>query len=197
MIARLIFRAALIFAATTPTVHAAETYSVTPELTPGYVQHATLDVIDSVEGGCWTNVDLVTAKINLLMEQNDVPVLKSAAWSGPTAPKVVLYAFGHRTGGVCAVHVEMEVFAAWHMNVNEQGYGPNWRFGAWGQIYKNSLIMTSGTNVNGSILEFSETSASEFLSKVLAGRRTTEVQQFFEAFPDAKDPPPERENLIE
>lgn len=172
-----------------PAIQAQEVKRVEYEKTLGYVRYAVLDVQDKVTGNCWTNVDLVKSKIKLLLEQNDVAVVEEIANSDFTRPSIAFNVMGWKAGGVCVASAEFSVTTWDYMLRRTKGNETVWLFDAYNTLFSRGYLMTNGGNVNSSVAEFAETSTSEFLADVIAGRRDPNVNAFFEQFPHNLETP--------
>lgn len=164
------------------TVSAQDTLPRETEL--GLIHGVKLDVIDGVTGNCWTNANSIRSKLQLLFERNDIRVLVDdeklqsmnleASRSGePTlaAANVFVNTVGFRSGLTCAVAARFSVRGG--LLVHYPRF--NEIFFVEVLFFQRGAIYTSGTNTNSQLSDFFEGAASEFVAKIISGRRVLQT----------------------
>ncbi|WP_143042258.1 hypothetical protein [Citreimonas salinaria] len=158
------------------------------DLTLGAVNYSNIAVLDQVNDGCWTNSSNTSARVRLLLEQSDIAVVEGGYFTTLFAPTVELNANGFRAGAVCAVSATFKVSYPGYV-----GYGgttaPRYYFSAGVTLFESSAIFTNGRDVNAQLADYYTAQASDFASRVISARRSSEIKGFFESYPMFSDAP--------
>lgn len=166
---------------------------ISRETALGLIRHSTIQLIDEVEGNCWTNASTVKAKVQLLFEQSDIVVSKEdLAFFDGISVKTRVHAFGGRRGETCIVGANISAVASvshvWGRTTDTSYY-----VGYTANIFERYAIYMSTRNVNEQLSGFFEGAVAQFAAQVIAGRRDQKVKALFEEFPNLlKDPMTEK-----
>ena len=152
----------------------------------GLVKHATLNVYDNVTDNCWTNSGTVESKARLAFEQNQVSVLDfKPAFYGPHVIFVEFDVFGSRAAnGMCSVAAQFEVSTLVHGVVGGYDAVPEHSTSYIAVLATDAILLRNSGNTNEQVKDFYDGTISEYLAKVLAGRREETVSQFHVHYPD-------------
>lgn len=150
----------------------------------GAVRYVRVVTDDQVKDGCWTNIRSVEAKVRLILEQSDIATLsENQAYPSPVAPVLYVSAFGFRSGNLCVVHTSLEAVYSSYSSLGDSNQGATFKFVNPATNFSSSAMYTNSNNVNAQVLDFYETSTSEYAASVLSARRNEDVRHFFELNP--------------
>jgi hypothetical protein len=157
----------------------------------GLIRHTVLHVGDNVEGNCWTNSDSIRAKVYLIFEKAGILVIDyEPAFYNFMTVRTRLEAFGFRTStGTCAVSAAFNVQAPVHPTIGGYQGKPEFLTGYTAELFDRQSIFTSGTKVNAQLSDYFEGMASEFAAKIIASKRSRNIEKYFSTYPPSDEMP--------
>ena len=167
------------------------------ELAPGYVKYVNLDIDDQISGNCWSNTKTVEAKVRLLFEQNELPVLNyRPQFRSRFVPQVTILGLGMRNGnGTCFGHIQFLVQTIYFDKYGGFEGKEEFEFTGVGIVFSQASIFSNSDNLNSQISDFVEGAASEFAASAISSRRNELVLKFDNIYPGFNQKPMSREEF--
>jgi len=187
----------LIFVGSCAFAQEAQPTRVPYELAPGYVKFVNLDVDDQISGNCWSNTKTVEAKVRLLLEQNELPVLNYLPqFRSRFVPQVTILGLGMRNGnGTCFGHIQFLVQTIYFDKYGGFEGKEEFEFTGFGTVFSQASIFSNAGNLNAQISDFVEGAASEFAAEAISSRRNELVSKFNKLYPGFDQKPMSREEF--
>ena len=156
----------------------------------GLIQAVELQVIDHVQGGCWTNVADVKARLRAELERSQIPVFdEPLAFPSPFMPTIQLRVFG-------GLPLKDDLCVATpRLSLSFQSSPDFGGLTTTGEIFEipgdhvywaRSTTLVRSTNVDDLMMATLQRWIDTFVSEVSKGRRAAEVRRVFEAWPEVE-----------
>ncbi|MFC4353034.1 hypothetical protein ACFOW6_15905 [Fodinicurvata halophila] len=155
----------------------------------GLIQNVHLEVVDDVEGGCWTNVETVRQKARLAFEQSDIRVYQEPlASTSLFTPKFLINTVGWRTErGTCVGTMNVRSISRVYTELGKQ---EEFNVGVNSISFEYQATMTSIDNLNTTILDSTEQATSKFIADIISNSRNKNVSQLLNSFEGIEDAEP-------
>lgn len=154
-----------------------------PEALMGITKNVYLNVIDEVDGGCWTNSGAIEQEVRNILINNDVNVyLEPLVENRLMTAEVIISAVGYRTEGLCVGYANLSLIRPF---IHEAYANQD---GGYSYIYMGSSIdrergfVASGESLNQSIRDSSQEFAYRLASDIVEGRETDAAQLYIKHF---------------
>lgn len=160
------------------------TVPVYPTETVGLIRAVELIIDDQVDGGCWTNLSAVRARLRAELERSNVAVFTEPLASyNVLSPQVSFSVLGYRVNAnLCVGHANMRVAYRAHTELGSvTNTGTVFEFLAQAVIWERNSILSS-TSLNDQLLGFSSEWVDELVGDIAASRRTANVLAFQEVW---------------
>lgn len=154
-----------------------------PEAVMGITKNIYLNVIDEVDGGCWTNSGVIEQEARNILTNNGVNVsLEPLTSNRLMTAEIRIGAVGYRTEGLCVGFANLTLMRPFiHESYSNAGNG-------YSHIYMGSSIdkergfVISGSLLNQNIRDVAQEFIYEISSDVADGRKTEEAKLYIEHF---------------
>lgn len=152
----------------------------------GLVHNASIEVVDEVKGGCWTNAEAIKQKARLTLEQSGISVyLEPLADRFPHVAAIYITGFGERsTSSLCFGSVQVTVSDTAARFIDDSALIAT-------AVYYEDTSVAIGPDLNRQFAEAVEQSINTLAANILSGRRDPAVEQLLEQHSEALASKPE------
>lgn len=156
------------------------TKSISSQDALGIVRAVELLISDQVDGGCWTNVSAVQARVRAELERSGIAVFSEPmAIYNALSPQVQIDVLGYRAGdGLCVAHATMKVAFLSESEMGSLAYtGSVFRVVSEATMWERAFI-ASGSSLNEQIINKLQEWTDTLVADVAASKRSVVVRDF-------------------